>query len=54
MQIQYQLFFACTINNYRDFLTEFYTCIGGEGSLENVPNAATYRKFKTVFGHGKR
>jgi hypothetical protein len=41
------------INNYRDFLTEFYTCIGGEGSLENVPNAASYRKFKTVFEHGK-
>jgi hypothetical protein len=42
------------IRNYRDFLTEFYSCIGEEIQMENLPNIGSYDEFKAVFNRKVR
>jgi hypothetical protein len=46
------------VKNYRDFLTEFYTCIDEKDyekeRIENIPYVATYDEFENVFEHDAR
>jgi hypothetical protein len=45
----YGIKYDLLIKNYRDFLTEFYTCIDEIEALKNVPNATTYDEFEAGF-----
>jgi hypothetical protein len=42
------------IKNYRDFLTEFYTCIDEKIRMENLPDVSTYDEFETAFERDAR